>query len=623
MKSLYLMFAFALTLSMFSVGVMAQVNSVSLVVDPVFGSTKQVTLISVGTIYSDSVQFNRIDESTAELSSQEPSSAQYVDPFSLSWKTDKEYTYYSTVLLKQLNYVDIRKSEFKWLGWSDADARTWRSNNCYDFNRDGQINFIEKKNVFSTVLELYCAGNGGVAGDVLKLSSPRPFWESTFTFGNGKETITEKLSSSGEAGLSKNIQSKVFIRFSGLGLLSYPTQVNEINLFKSQSGGQVLFDSYRFTEVTSIYQNDAISYVQNVFDGRTTEATEESRIKNSIGQLSTWTVSSDFPRTKVSFDGAQVKLTLDERISFQNFVVYLNGDWVRVTIPIGIPDITGFTKDFTDLEATKTGTFTVKVKNIGTATATFQAKFSCGSVSIVQQTQILSNIAPNSEATTSFQVSSQQISTKQTDSCTVTVTDTTDTSKSDSASISFSIIPRPVCSTGEQIQSFEGGVWVALECVDGKFSKNVVTCKQGEVLTTDVFGKFNGCKSEKQSSCANGAINFPACDVCKDGFELQGGVLGIGGVCKQKEGGTLPFDLKLIVPIALGLIGIGGLVTRRLPINIALILLIIAALLYVYFFYFAYLVIAIIAVIAIVVLLAIFAPHVLLRAILLSKLVRG
>jgi len=476
----------------------AAISSVSIVQDPVFGTTNKVLLLTLGTLYSDSLTTGTVSETVSQLNALEPSSAQIQNPFTLSWKTDSEYTYYSTVFLQQINGINLVKSPSKTFGYTDAEIDVWIRDNCHDFDGDGFTEFQVFTSVLGYKANIACADNLQKLGEVYLINSPKPYWSASFTLNNGIESVnTQIVSSTGQAGLSKNIDGKVFIRFNGLGLFSYPTQVNQIYLYKPVIGNAVLFDSTKLQVVNNIYQNDASALVTDFYNIGTSEQFLEDTANSKINQLNTWTISTDFPKTAVTFEGALVKLTSKEKISFQNFVVYLNSNWIKITVPVGIPDIVSFKTDFTEMTATKSGTLTAQIKNIGTQIATFQAIFSCGKSNAFTSTQLMSNVGAGETRTQTFTINTPQLDTSIMDSCTVVVTDTTDTSKTDTSTVNFKIIPRPECTLDDEYATKEGGIWKVYKCDGTKFSILKFACTTGQIPIKDTKGlKYSGCVDE-------------------------------------------------------------------------------------------------------------------------------
>lgn len=565
-KFFSLLATFAVIFSFSSQAVFAQVNSVSVVNDPIFKSAETSLLLSIGTLYSDNVKFGEYKESASSLQSKDASSAIIKNPFTLKWQTIDEYTTYPTTFKKQYNYVEIRTSKFcpslecGTFGWSKTDLDKWVGDNCFDFNGDNVKSYSVQK-TGDVVWQMTCAGNGGVAGTVKNIESPRPYWKTEFQFNNGKETITSTISNNGEGALTKTIEDKVHIRFSGLSGLTYPRIATDVRLWEPfDSGSYFVVDNDKFNVVDTALADDAQELVRAVYKNERSKSSAEGYVRNAIGQLSAWTSKSDFPRASVTKSGSELKLILDEKFTFQNFVVYLAGNWIELVVPQGKPEIVSPTRDFTDLEATKTGTIAADIKNVGTDTASFSVALTCGSSNAFTKTQIVSNVAAGSSKHVSFQINSNEVDVKTDDSCTMTACDSTNEKVCDSQKYDFSIVPRPTCSNGEQIQTFTGGKWTAYECVDGKFSKTVVSCEAGQVTTTDLFGKFNGCKDENQASCSNGATDYPVCTTCKAGFEMKGGLFGIGGTCQQKE--KSPWDdidtNLLTIVLVVAALGIAG-----------------------------------------------------------------
>ena len=486
---------------------LAQIASVSLVKDPVFGTNQNVLVLTIGTIYSDYATFSQVSASASELEAKEPSNAKILNSFTMRWKTEDEYTTYPLNFKQQINKIDIVASEYKWLGWSKTDMDSWINTNCEDLDRDGQKTYVTKTNAFGAVLQIFCAKRGGYVGDVFSIGSPNPYWKTRFEISNGYETLTDYLGTG--IGWSKNIQNKVYIRFNGLGLFTYPKQPSNIYLFKSASGFN-LFDSNYLSDYNSVLANDANYYVQQVADGKMTEGTAESLINAKISPIaSTWTSSPDFPRDRVTLEGnpflgGVLKYTSTERISFQNFVVYANSNFIQIVIPYGQPKILSMFIDNQKVTATKMATITASVQNIGNDVATFQAVLTCGKSSVFSSTQIISNIGKGETKTIQFQINTQQVESETSDSCTLKVCDTTRTDYCDSKSVSFTIVPRPICSPGEQYASLEYNIWKVYECGnDGKYYLKFA-CNPGEEPYKDSWGKYVGCKQITTTTTVGG-----------------------------------------------------------------------------------------------------------------------
>lgn len=501
MKNYFYIFGMIVGLLILPISGYAQVQSVSVVQDPVFGTNQYVLLLGIGTLYSDRFEFTRIDESPSSLMSKDPSSFKIENPFSLAWQTSDEYTKFPTNYMRQIYNINIKFSEQKLFGWGEGDIANWVNSNCFDFDKDGILSFIRFKNIFGATMKLGCAGNSGYVGDVMTVGSGRPYWKTQFQFGNGQEVLTETLESEGSDGLVKNINNKVYIRFDGLILFSYPTTNANILMFKS---GQsfTIFDINNLNTVTDLYKADATGYVSQVFYGVRTELDAENYLKTTIqNAINTWTLMSDWPVSRVSLDGSNIKLTTTERISFQNFNVYLNGNWIKIIIPFGMPKIVSVKADFgTTLTATKVGTITASVRNDGNDIATFQVLFDCGKSSEIQGTQMISNIGKGETRSVSFQINSEQVTNDVEDTCTITAQDTTKLENKDTYTFTYTIEPRITdCQEGEQIARFENNAWAVYECdANGAFTDKTITCNTGEILTKDILGRYNGCETGEQ-----------------------------------------------------------------------------------------------------------------------------
>jgi len=481
---------------------LAQIRSVSLVQDPVFGTGQQVLLLSIGTIYSDYANFRTISASASELSQLEPSDAQILNSFTMRWKTEEEYTIYPLNFKRGIYKIDIVSSDYKWWGWSSNDETQWINLNCQDLDGDGRVTYIEKKNVFGVVLQIFCAKKGEYVGDVFTIGSPQPYWKTRFEISNGYETLVDYLGTG--IGYAKNINNKVYIRFDGLGLFTYPKVAGNTYVFTNYARIN-LFDAGYLSDYENVLANDAQYYVNQVANGQMSEATAETLINSKISPItSTWTTNPDFPYNSISWVGStkydiRLKYTSTERISFQNFVVYANSNFIQIKIPYGQPKILSVYTDFgSELTATKVGRVTAVIQNVGNDVATFQATLSCQQSSVFSPTQIISNINTQESRTLTWDINAKQTDSLISDTCTLKVCDTTKTTNCDTKTISFSIKPRPVCTPGEQYASLEYNIWKVYECgSDGKYYLKF-SCNPGEVPYKDQWGKYVGCQAEQK-----------------------------------------------------------------------------------------------------------------------------
>jgi len=571
----------------------AQIRSVSIVKDPVFGTNQNILLLSIGTIYSDYGTFNTISASATELSNLEPSDAKILNSFTMRWRTEEEYTRYPLGYRESIYYIDIVASDYKIFGWSANDKNTWVQLNCHDLDRDGKVTYVEKTNVFGVTLQIFCARRGQYVGDIFTIGSPQPYWKTRFEISNGYETLVTYLGTG--TGYAKNVNNKVYIRFDGLGLFTYPKTPGNTLAF-SDYRKLNLFDSTYLSSYKSAIANDAQYYVNSVANGQMSEGTAESLINSKISPIvSKWTSNPDFPYNRVSWSGStkydlSIKLTSTERISFQNFVVYANANFIQIVIPYGQPKILSMITDFgTSITATKTGTITVTVQNAGNDVATFQSTLTCEKSSVYSPTQIISNIGAGSSRTISYTISAKQVDTTVTDRCTVRICDTTRTENCDSKSVSFSIVPRPVCSPGDQYATLEYGIWKVYECgSDGKYYLKF-SCNPGEEPYKDQWGKYVGCKAVEKPGVTPAPIPAPGKFEVKNwmiagligllAFFLLGGASGLARKNYDKVGIAVVVALiafvisysvlewwvglswwqKLIIGVVGG-IGIGGLI---------------------------------------------------------------
>jgi hypothetical protein len=481
---------------------LAQIRSVSLVQDPVFGTGQQVLLLSIGTIYSDYANFGTISASASELSQLEPTNAQILNSFTMRWKTEEEYTIYPLNFKRSIYKIDIVSSDYKWWGWSSSDETQWINLNCQDLDGDGKAAYIEKKNVFGAVLQIFCAKRGEYVGDVFTIGSPQPYWKTRFEISNGYETLVDYLGTG--IGYAKNINNKVYIRFDGLGLFTYPKVAGDTYVFTNYAKIN-LFDADYLSGYENALTIDAQYYVNQVANGQMSEATAETLINSKISPItSTWTTNQDFPYNSISWVGStkydiRLKYTSTERISFQNFVVYANSNFIQIKIPYGQPKILSVYTDFgSELIATKEGRVTAVIQNVGNDIATFEATLSCQQSSVFSPTQIISNINAQESRTLTWDVNAKQTDSLISDTCTLKVCDTTKTTNCDTKTISFSIKPRPVCTPGEQYASLEYNIWKVYECgSDGKYYLKF-SCNPGEVPYKDQWGKYVGCQAEQK-----------------------------------------------------------------------------------------------------------------------------
>ena len=509
-------FAFIFFFLLFASLSLGQIRSVSLVKDPVFGTDKNVLLISIGTLYSDYAKFGTISASTSELEQMEPSNAKILNPFTLRWKTVDEYTLYPLTFKQQLNYIDIREAGWNWLSYSEDEVDKWVYNNCDDLDGDGRITYQVTTNIFGDVMDIFCAKNNGHFGDVYIIGSPEPYWKTQFEITNGQEVLTDYLES-GKA-YSKNIQNKVYIRFDSLGLFTYPKQ--PVNLYYFRTPGptviQSVFDSDKLANIVTALKDDAISYVQKVASGTMSEWEAEDAINSQIAKVTEWTTNPDFSRDKViplySAGRMFLKWITTERISFENFVVYANANFIQIIIPYGQPTIVRMYSDFGDeLTATTGGKITAEIRNDGNYRSTFEAVLSCEKSTVFESGKMIPDIEKGETRKVTWYINAPQI--EGSDTCTLRVCDTFKTENCDTDSVGFTIKPRFVCTPGDQYVEYKDGEYIIKECgADGQWHESF-RCPKGQIPEQDELGRYIGCRS---AGCVSDA-DCPPGYVCVDG----------------------------------------------------------------------------------------------------------
>ena len=513
-KTILAFISFFLLFTSLSLG---QIRSVSLVKDPVFGTDKNVLLISIGTLYSDYAKFGTISASTSELEQREPSNAKILNPFTLRWKTVDEYTLYPLTFKQQLNLIDIREMGWNWLGYSYEEIDKWVWQNCDDLDGNGIIEHHDVKGLFGDIHNVFCAKKGAHFGDVYIIGSPEPYWKTQFEISNDQELLTDYLES-GEA-YSKNIQNKVYIRFDSLGLFTYPKQPINLYYFKTPTKTiQSIFDADKLSAIESAFTKDAVSYAELVATGSLSEWEAENAINTIITDVTEWTRNPDFSRDKVIswYDYSVGKMFLKwiatERISFENFIVYVNSNFIQVIIPYGQPEILRLYTEFGDeLTATMGGKITAEIKNVGNYRSTFEATLSCKTSTVFERGRIISNIEKGETRKVTWDINAPQ--TEGSDTCTLRVCDTTKTENCDTDSVGFTIKKRAVCEPGDQYVEYKNGEYIIYECgADGQWHESF-RCTKGQIPEQDELGRYIGCRS---AGCVSDA-DCPPGFVCVDG----------------------------------------------------------------------------------------------------------
>ena len=498
-----------LVLLLFISPLYAQINSVSVVRDPVFGTNDFVLLVNVGTLYSDKLTYGRISEAPSYLSDKLGNNYKVENPLILEWKTIEEYTKYNLYKQRTIYYVDIRHLDCGILGCSDDEALNWVHQNCYDFDKDGQATYVERTTL-GRIMDIWCSGLSNKAGDVYTISSPQPYWKTQFKLSNGKDTETFYIGTND--GYTKRIGNKAFIRFSGLTLFSYPTNPSNVYAFKSNDR-QTIIDSQKYQAYLSYANDDFYDIVYEVASGQLSELDAESQIRNKIDQMKySWTTNADFPKNNVEFSPTEptIKLHSTQKIAIQNFNMYLNGNWIGIIIPKGEPKITKI--DYPDeLTATETAQVKVHVQNVGDGDSTFEVSLTCDSPISVFVPKQLIQIGKGETKEVDFTIGSIQQREKQTISCKATAIDTSSQS-STTKSFSFNLKPMAECDEGEQMVVVEGGTYRVLECENGQFSKIVLACGVNEVPHQNILGKYDKCvpiqQYEQEKPTTSSSLSF-------------------------------------------------------------------------------------------------------------------
>ena len=229
-------------------------------------------------------------------------------------------------------------------------------------------------------------------------------------------------------------------------------------------------------------------------------------------------------------------------------VLKISADWLGVYQPVSQPRI--ISVDYSPKPFSSSGTVFVDVRNDG-GDGVVSATVSCSNY--ISSTGTTPQTIQSGQSVRFNIGISGAISTTTSASCTATIQDVQNPDNKDTRQFTINLVPIPQCDVvGGTRCSIDGNsievctsdrLWKFKETCTYDCTSNV--CKGPSDGGGDDGGGDGGTKI-----CTNGAVNYPVCNVCPEGYHTEGGVLGLGGICKQN---TPPGPWNYIV------IGVTGL----------------------------------------------------------------
>ncbi len=286
------------------------------------------------------------------------------------------------------------------------------------------------------------------------------------------------------------------------------------NVIHDETGKWVLSKKYLYDQYIS-YKTNSYDRIEDAAISEIIQNTALSKgtvmaLENEIEKLNYYANEAtnefgytDFTVTSNSLSDGQAHMELSKLIQFPVITMHVKASWLGIVAPVGKPDIKSVSSE--EFEEGKTGYITVKVKNVGDATASFGLSASCEDpFKQVGTALTISNLAPDSTSTKKIPITA----TTNKDiikECTVSVYDLNNPNMKDTSTVSVSSYPIALCTPGDErcdgevhkVCNNAGSAWV-----DSGSDK----CKKPDCTRdSDCDDDDDACTID---SCTDGKCNF-------------------------------------------------------------------------------------------------------------------
>lgn len=369
--------------------------------DDKFGDGGKMWVISWSAAGTDSVEGYINSQDLQNTARQNVGSgAEVKQNFNVKMSSGDEYTLYSFISRGDLTPVykyDLVKGEWSnYLGDSnkvDSDRDTWVNNNCADLNGDGREEYSSWSYDYLLVhtRKVWCAKIAETVATPKGISKFKDVFTTSWEFWADSELkATQTLSNDANSGVgvTTRLSDNVLIKWNGNLNTGYnsPSPIGVIGMHSNNFGGWRIVDEGSYTVYNTYIRNNLANCVYDWADGKNTDTYCENEINYRADTAVKQSTNQDFFKpadlesttaviTNNAIDGGQFKLNLKERVNIASFVLYIDADYLRINIPVGVPEITQVTSP-KFIEGV--GYIYASVKNSGNGRGSFEAApFGC------------------------------------------------------------------------------------------------------------------------------------------------------------------------------------------------------------------------------------------------------
>lgn len=577
----FLIIMISLMLSIPAFAYITGLSKVDVQIDNVFGDGGKLWLLEWNGLTADRISGTL---SSNEINDMNDGTETTTQSFTLTMDTLDEYIVYKfsqDPALRPIRKVEMISKEYWVWEKSYADMQTEAKSVCADISTYGNSIAYKTYGSLNTHYGYYCAKWGEQLGTTTNIKNPFVHFKTDWSLAvSGQSPLTATISSEQNvgSGTSSKLGSNVLIQWQGslVSGITPPTPGGKVLGLHSNTFGWRVIDDKNYDTWNNYLQDSLITCIQSWSLGTTTKESCESASNNKATASVVSTQNEEFKGYQISdttFSNGQFKIVpKDFKITIPSFRVLIDGDFLKLVIPVGKPSITSTTSP--KFREDGTGHIDVTIKNIGSGDGYFESRItSCTEgfePSVQTNTQ---TFRAGEQKTVSLYLSGSSTSTTKTitGTCSVEVKDTTSQeSATKDASVSFDQVTeciagnrrKAICGSGE---SCTEGRWVVKECnADGMTEKIILECKEDEELefeggTNYKCVKVGGCEKFTtavtclagscqwcSTYCAEDCGGVITCakegespklgqKCCKD-LELKGAFLGfIGGTCQKPD----------------------------------------------------------------------------------------
>ncbi len=249
---------------------------------------------------------------------------------------------------------------------------------------------------------------------------------------------------------------------------------------------------------------------------------------SAITLPSGWTSTGDL--NGIHYSANDIIVPIKKTVLVANIQLVLKGDQFGLYIPTGKPQIVSSGSTLTFPE-TGSGVLSYTIKNIGTATGTFQVTSTCSPSGIVQADPVFHTLTANTQITGQlYHTAKTDITSDQIVGCTLRLTET-NTQEYVTRTYTVTVQAKQSCVQGQQTDPVLTGTTYTVKTLDTQCNViNSVTCD----ALTGVFQKQNGiwvCVGKDPTTGTNkqcndgvdndqdGKIDYPQDPGCSEGVD--------------------------------------------------------------------------------------------------------